>query len=128
MVWQEVLQMYMTELPGMKYAANTGKQSKFLERCVTNGYYYFLLILIPPLAYSASLLIMLIIIYFVSFWKKSTLVPYVNVHGTSKLKGARNFHSWIAYVCRKYRTLLLKSGSVQNSGKVCLLGELGLMI
>lgn len=35
---QEVLQMYMTELPGMNYAANTGKQSKFLERCVTNGY------------------------------------------------------------------------------------------
>ncbi|KAK7336508.1 hypothetical protein VNO77_17050 [Canavalia gladiata] len=36
---QEVLQMYMTELPGMNYAANTGKQSRFLERCVTNGKY-----------------------------------------------------------------------------------------
>ncbi|KAL5059263.1 hypothetical protein RYX36_030867 [Vicia faba] len=36
---QEVLQMFMTELPGMNYAANTGKQSKFLERCVTNGKY-----------------------------------------------------------------------------------------
>ncbi|KAL2952612.1 hypothetical protein AAZX31_19G121100 [Glycine max] len=41
---QEVLQMYMTELPGMNYAANTGKQSKFLERCVTNGKYRTLLI------------------------------------------------------------------------------------
>ncbi|XP_061363007.1 uncharacterized protein LOC133306682 [Gastrolobium bilobum] len=41
---QEVLQMYMTELPGMNYAANTGKQSKFLERCVTNGKYRTLLL------------------------------------------------------------------------------------
>ncbi|KAG5055082.1 hypothetical protein JHK85_007592 [Glycine max] len=41
---QEVLQMYTTELPGMNYAANTGKQSKFLERCVTNGKYRTLLI------------------------------------------------------------------------------------
>ncbi|RDX97208.1 Mediator of DNA damage checkpoint protein 1, partial [Mucuna pruriens] len=40
---QEVLQMYMIELPGMNYAANTGKQSKFLERCVTNGKYRTLL-------------------------------------------------------------------------------------
>lgn len=30
--------MYMKELPAMNYAANTGKQSMFLERCVTNGY------------------------------------------------------------------------------------------
>ncbi|CAJ1913389.1 unnamed protein product [Sphenostylis stenocarpa] len=41
---QEVLQMYKTELPGMNYAANTGKQSKFLERCVTNGKYRTLLV------------------------------------------------------------------------------------
>ncbi|KAJ1404154.1 BRCT domain [Sesbania bispinosa] len=41
---QEVLQMYMTELPGMNYAANTGKLSKFLERCVTNGKYRTLLL------------------------------------------------------------------------------------
>ncbi|CAJ2671573.1 unnamed protein product [Trifolium pratense] len=41
---QEVLEMYMTELPGMNYAANTGKQSKFLERCVTNGKYRTLLL------------------------------------------------------------------------------------
>ncbi|XP_054782488.1 uncharacterized protein LOC129289715 isoform X2 [Prosopis cineraria] len=41
---EEVLQMYMTELPGMNYAANTGKQSKFLERCVTNGKYRTLLL------------------------------------------------------------------------------------
>ncbi|TKY62663.1 PAX-interacting protein 1 [Spatholobus suberectus] len=40
---QEVLQMYTTELPGMNYAANTGKLSKFLERCVTNGKYRTLL-------------------------------------------------------------------------------------
>lgn len=40
---QEVLQMYKTELPAMNYAANTGKQSKFLERCVTNGKYRTLL-------------------------------------------------------------------------------------
>ncbi|KAL2320707.1 hypothetical protein Fmac_029676 [Flemingia macrophylla] len=36
---QEVFQLYTTELPGMNYAANTGKQSKFLERCVNNGKY-----------------------------------------------------------------------------------------
>ncbi|OIW11483.1 hypothetical protein TanjilG_26849 [Lupinus angustifolius] len=41
---QEVLQMYMTELPAMNYAANTGKKSKFLERCVTNGKYRTLLL------------------------------------------------------------------------------------
>ncbi len=35
---QEVLKLYMKELPAMNYAANTGKQSMFLERCVTNGY------------------------------------------------------------------------------------------
>ena len=34
---QEVLEMYSTELPTMKYAANTGKHSTFLERCVMNG-------------------------------------------------------------------------------------------
>ncbi|KAL1312479.1 uncharacterized protein [Arachis hypogaea] len=41
---QEVLEMYKAELPGMNYAANTGKQSKFLERCVTNGKYRTLLL------------------------------------------------------------------------------------
>ena len=47
---QEVLQMYVTELPGMNYAANTGKQSKFLERCVTN-WYWILLAVLASLAY-----------------------------------------------------------------------------
>ncbi|KAE9585255.1 hypothetical protein Lal_00017951 [Lupinus albus] len=41
---QEVLHMYMTELPAMNYAANTGKKSKFLERCVTNRKYRTLLL------------------------------------------------------------------------------------
>ncbi|KAF7819070.1 PAX-interacting protein 1 [Senna tora] len=41
---QEVLQIYMTELPGMNYAANTGKKSNFLERCVNNGKYRTLLL------------------------------------------------------------------------------------
>nr|XP_023883314.1 uncharacterized protein LOC111995629 [Quercus suber]POE71722.1 hypothetical protein CFP56_52587 [Quercus suber] len=41
---QEVLNMYRKELPTMNYAANTGKQSKFLERCVTNGKYCTLLL------------------------------------------------------------------------------------
>ncbi|CAO2822266.1 unnamed protein product [Amaranthus hypochondriacus] len=34
---QEILSLYTKELPGMNYAANTGKQSSFLERCVSNG-------------------------------------------------------------------------------------------
>lgn len=34
---QEILKMYMKELPAMSYAANTGKKSMFLERCVSNG-------------------------------------------------------------------------------------------
>ncbi|KAL6523356.1 hypothetical protein OROGR_016959 [Orobanche gracilis] len=29
----------MKELPAMIYAANTGMESMFLERCVTNGNY-----------------------------------------------------------------------------------------
>lgn len=34
---QEVLTLYMKELPAMNFAANTGKESMFLQRCVTNG-------------------------------------------------------------------------------------------
>ncbi|KAF5938181.1 hypothetical protein HYC85_025687 [Camellia sinensis] len=41
---QEVLNIYMKELPAMNYAANTGKQSMFLERCVSNGKYCTLLL------------------------------------------------------------------------------------
>ncbi|KAL5546445.1 hypothetical protein UlMin_006132 [Ulmus minor] len=41
---QEVLKMYMKELPAMNYAANTGKQSTFLEKCVMNGKYCTLLL------------------------------------------------------------------------------------
>ncbi|KAL3534464.1 hypothetical protein ACH5RR_002925 [Cinchona calisaya] len=40
---QEVLDMYSKELPAMKFAANTGKESMFLERCVSNGKYCTLL-------------------------------------------------------------------------------------
>ncbi|KAK4404810.1 hypothetical protein Sango_0849600 [Sesamum angolense] len=40
----EVLTLYMKELPAMNYAANTGKESMFLERCVTNGKYCTLLL------------------------------------------------------------------------------------
>ncbi|KFK36992.1 hypothetical protein AALP_AA4G198400 [Arabis alpina] len=36
---QEVLKLYSKELPDMKYASNTGKQSAFLERCVSKGKY-----------------------------------------------------------------------------------------
>nr|GEV68073.1 acyl-CoA N-acyltransferase [Tanacetum cinerariifolium] len=36
---QEILNLYMKELPSMNYAANTGKKSMFLERCVSNGKY-----------------------------------------------------------------------------------------
>ncbi|KAM2242216.1 hypothetical protein ACFX1S_009200 [Malus domestica] len=36
---QEVLEMYIRELPAMNFAANTGKQSMFLKRSVTNGKY-----------------------------------------------------------------------------------------
>ncbi|XP_042514779.1 uncharacterized protein LOC122089259 isoform X2 [Macadamia integrifolia] len=41
---QEVLNIYMKELPAMSYAANTGKESLFLERCVLNGKYCTLLL------------------------------------------------------------------------------------
>ncbi|KAK9289461.1 hypothetical protein L1049_007616 [Liquidambar formosana] len=40
----EVLNIYMKELPTMNYAANTGKQSMFLERCLSNGKYCTLLL------------------------------------------------------------------------------------
>ncbi|ESQ52863.1 hypothetical protein EUTSA_v10016390mg [Eutrema salsugineum] len=36
---QEVLKLYSKELPDMKYASNTGKQSAFLETCVSKGKY-----------------------------------------------------------------------------------------
>ncbi|KNA25382.1 hypothetical protein SOVF_007010 isoform B [Spinacia oleracea] len=34
---QEILSLYTKELPAMNYAANTGKQSSFLEKCVSSG-------------------------------------------------------------------------------------------
>ncbi|KAM3234563.1 hypothetical protein P3L10_014599 [Capsicum annuum] len=36
---QDVLNIYSKELPDMNYAANTGKESQFLERCLLNGKY-----------------------------------------------------------------------------------------
>ncbi|XP_010273312.1 PREDICTED: uncharacterized protein LOC104608888 isoform X2 [Nelumbo nucifera] len=41
---QEVLGIYTKELPSMNYAANTGKESLFLEKCVLNGKYCTLLL------------------------------------------------------------------------------------
>ncbi|XP_020087470.1 uncharacterized protein LOC109709583 [Ananas comosus] len=41
---QEVLKLYMQELPTMNYAANTGKNSRFLERSITNGKYTTLIL------------------------------------------------------------------------------------
>ncbi|XP_057982663.1 uncharacterized protein LOC131167793 [Malania oleifera] len=41
---QEALNIYSKELPTMNYAANTGKESMFLERCVLNGKYCTLLL------------------------------------------------------------------------------------
>ncbi|XP_049931775.1 uncharacterized protein LOC116248385 isoform X2 [Nymphaea colorata] len=41
---QDVLKVYKKELPSMKYAANTGKESQFLERCVFGGKYCTLLL------------------------------------------------------------------------------------
>ncbi|KAE8710999.1 N-acetyltransferase, putative isoform 2 [Hibiscus syriacus] len=43
---QEVLKLYNGELPSLNCAANTGKQSRFLERCVSNGYQIFFLFLL----------------------------------------------------------------------------------
>ncbi|XP_022924960.1 uncharacterized protein LOC111432350 isoform X1 [Cucurbita moschata] len=41
---QAVLLLYKRELPAMVYAANTGKQSTFMEKCVSNGKYCTLLL------------------------------------------------------------------------------------
>ncbi|XP_065856702.1 uncharacterized protein [Euphorbia lathyris] len=41
---QEALKIYTRELPAMNYAANTGKHSTFLEKCVSNGKYCSLLL------------------------------------------------------------------------------------
>ncbi|XP_008449211.1 uncharacterized protein LOC103491160 isoform X3 [Cucumis melo] len=41
---QDVLQLYKRELPTMAYAANTGKQSTFMEKCLSNGKYCTLLL------------------------------------------------------------------------------------
>ncbi|XP_047318170.1 uncharacterized protein LOC124921541 [Impatiens glandulifera] len=40
----DVFELYTKELPAMKFAANTGKQSMFLERCVMKGKYCTLLL------------------------------------------------------------------------------------
>ncbi|KAK6244237.1 hypothetical protein QUC31_010646 [Theobroma cacao] len=45
---QEALKLYNGELPTMNYAANTGKQSMFLERCLSNGKYCTLLLKYKP--------------------------------------------------------------------------------
>ncbi|KAF9595077.1 hypothetical protein IFM89_036966 [Coptis chinensis] len=41
---EEALKIYQKELPTMKFAANTGKESHFLERCVSSGKYCTLLL------------------------------------------------------------------------------------
>ncbi|KAH9290402.1 hypothetical protein KI387_034519, partial [Taxus chinensis] len=41
---EEVLKLYGTELPMMSYAANTGRKSPFVERCVIGGKYCSLLV------------------------------------------------------------------------------------
>ncbi|KAL8095318.1 uncharacterized protein LOC141689960 [Apium graveolens] len=41
---QEVLNIYKKELPAMNYAANTGKKSTFLQKCVSNGKFCTLLV------------------------------------------------------------------------------------
>ncbi|WOK96022.1 hypothetical protein Cni_G04729 [Canna indica] len=45
---QEVLNLYMEELPTMNYAANTGKKSQFLEKCIFSGKYRTLLLRSDP--------------------------------------------------------------------------------
>ncbi|KAK1278602.1 hypothetical protein QJS04_geneDACA023857 [Acorus gramineus] len=41
---KEALRIYTTELPAMNYAANTGKESQFLERCLSSGKYRTLIL------------------------------------------------------------------------------------
>ncbi|XP_068660316.1 uncharacterized protein [Aristolochia californica] len=41
---QDVIKLYKKELPTMSYAANTGKESSFLEKCVSSGKYRTLLL------------------------------------------------------------------------------------
>ncbi|KAK1366068.1 microcephalin [Heracleum sosnowskyi] len=41
---QDVLNIYKKELPAMNYAANTGKKSTFLQKCVSNGKFCTLLV------------------------------------------------------------------------------------
>ncbi|GLT74180.1 hypothetical protein SLA2020_459930 [Shorea laevis] len=53
---QEVLNLYARELPTMNYAANTGKRSKFLERCVSNGKYCTLLLTSKPMEGSGEVI------------------------------------------------------------------------
>ncbi|VAH18636.1 unnamed protein product [Triticum turgidum subsp. durum] len=41
---QEVLRLYKKELPTMDYAADTGRKSGFLEKCIMNGKYKTLIL------------------------------------------------------------------------------------
>ncbi|CAL9047272.1 unnamed protein product, partial [Musa banksii] len=45
---QQVLELYLEELPTMNYAANTGKKSQFLEKCTTSGKYTTLVLRSDP--------------------------------------------------------------------------------
>uniref|UniRef100_A0ACD5TAA4 Uncharacterized protein n=1 Tax=Avena sativa TaxID=4498 RepID=A0ACD5TAA4_AVESA len=47
---QEVLMLYKNELPTMDYAANTGKKSGFLEKCIMGGKYKTLILRSTSLA------------------------------------------------------------------------------
>ncbi|XP_027353156.1 uncharacterized protein LOC113863697 isoform X2 [Abrus precatorius] len=83
---QEVLKMYMTELPGMNYAANTGKQSKFLERCVTNGKYRTLLLKSASVENSGKV-IAAITYQIISADTEYAEIPLAAVNSTHQRKG-----------------------------------------
>ncbi|XP_047167116.1 uncharacterized protein LOC124836092 isoform X1 [Vigna umbellata] len=84
---QEVLEMYRTELPGMNYAANTGKQSKFLERCVTNGRKYRTLLVKSTRVGNSGKVIAAITYQFIPADTEFAEVPLAAVNAIHQRKG-----------------------------------------
>ena len=100
-LFQEVLKLYTKELPAMNYAADTGKQSMFLERCVSNGYSDSL---------SPTFFLCLCL-----FQDMLCFLSHLQYSGQWNCV-------WL--FCRKYSTLLLKYNSTEGSG---LPGEVSLI-
>ncbi|OIT01893.1 hypothetical protein A4A49_18053 [Nicotiana attenuata] len=100
---QEVLRIYSKELPAMNSAANTGKESQFLERCVSNGYKY--------VAVNSSLCADM-------FFSRSFSIILIMMDFTYFVNGCESLHLNVDFFGRKYCMLVLKTKDDIEPGEV----------